>query len=105
MSYRIEPMQSNDWDQVCSIYQEGIATGKATFETEVPSWEKWDAGHFIGCRLVARGQDGIIGWAALSPVSSRCVYAGVAETSVYVRARQIIFARGNFHEPKTIHQG
>lgn len=84
MSYQIEPLQSSDWNEVRSIYEEGIATGNATFETEAPSWERWDASHLPGCRLVARGPDGILGWAALSPVSSRRVYAGVAEASVYV---------------------
>ncbi len=69
MSYHIEPMQSTDWDQVCSIYEEGVATGNATFETEAPSWVKWDTAHIPGCRLVARGEKGILGWAALSPVS------------------------------------
>jgi L-amino acid N-acyltransferase YncA len=84
MSYQIEPLQSSDWNEVRSIYEEGIATGNATFETEAPSWERWDTSHLFGCRLVARGPDGILGWAALSPVSSRRVYAGVAEASVYV---------------------
>jgi phosphinothricin acetyltransferase len=71
---------------VRTIYQQGIATGNATFETETPTWEAWDAGHLPTCRLVA-GKDGrIVGWAALSPVSGRCVYAGVAEVSVYVAA-------------------
>ena len=86
MRFIVEPMQSSDWDQVCSIYHEGIATGNATFETEAPSWAKWDAAHLPVCRFVARGQDGILGWSALSRVSSRRVYAGVAEVSVYVAA-------------------
>jgi phosphinothricin acetyltransferase len=68
------------------VYREGIATGNATFETEVPSWEAWDAGHLPTARLVA-GEDGaVVGWAALSPVSDRCAYGGVAEASVYVAA-------------------
>ena len=69
-----------------SIYIEGIATGNATFERAAPDWEKWDAAHLRSCRIVARDGGEILGWAALSPVSSRCVYAGVAEVSVYVAA-------------------
>jgi len=79
-------MQSRDWEFVRAIYLEGIATGQATFETEAPDWERWDAGHLTQCRLVARNGDGILGWAALSPVSKREVYAGVAEVSLYVTA-------------------
>ena len=80
-------MRDDDWEQVRAIYLEGIATGDATFETDAPSWEKWDAKHLRECRLVARRGDGrVVGWAALSPVSDRCVYAGVAEVSVYVGA-------------------
>ena len=86
MGLRIEAMQPEDWDQVRAIYLEGISTGQATFETEAPSWDKWDSGHLTECRLVARQGERLIGWAALSPVSSRCVYAGVAEISVYVTA-------------------
>src|SRR5207302_5314766 len=84
-------MQSTDWEQVRTIYQEGIATGHATFETEVPSWEQWDAAHLPFARLVARaGREAgrVAGWAALSPVSQRCVYGGVAEVSVYVSQTQ-----------------
>ena len=82
----IERMKVKDWDTVRAIYQEGIATGNATFETDVPAWEKWNASHLSDCRFVAREGDQIVGWAALSPASSRCVYAGVAEVSVYVAA-------------------
>ena len=73
-----------DWLQVRRIFLEGIATGHATFETDAPSWEKWNDAHLAFARLVARAGSDVKGWAALSPVSSRCVYAGVAETSVYV---------------------
>ena len=86
MDYRITPMQHVDWLVVREIYREGIATGNATFETELPDWEKWNSGHRQDCRLVARERDEILGWAALSPVSARRVYAGVAEVSVYVAA-------------------
>ncbi len=73
-----------DWPAVRRIYEEGIATGEATFETEAPSWERWDASHLAACRLVATEGGAVVGWAALSPVSDRCVYGGVAEVSVYV---------------------
>ena len=84
MNYILDDMRATDWEQVRSIYLEGIATGFATFETDAPTWEKWDAGHLPKMRLVAREGDVILGWAALSPVSDRCVYGGVAEVSVYV---------------------
>jgi L-amino acid N-acyltransferase YncA len=84
MDFVIDSMMTQDWEFVRAIYLEGIATGQATFETEAPNWERWDAGHLPLCRLVARNGDGVLGWAALSPVSRREVYAGVAEVSVYV---------------------
>ena len=77
-------MTPEDWPSVRAIYIEGITTGDATFEREAPEWERWDAGHLPVCRLVARTGASILGWAALSRVSSRAVYAGVAEVSVYV---------------------
>lgn len=86
ISAKLEPMREEDWPAVKAIYEEGIATGLATFETEAPSWEAWDEDHLATCRLVARERDQVEGWAALSPVSGRCVYAGVAEISVYVAA-------------------
>jgi len=79
-------MRDEDWDAVRAIYREGIVTGNATFETDAPAWEAWDKGHLRACRLVARADGRVMGWAALSPVSGRCVYAGVAEVSVYVSA-------------------
>jgi len=82
----IEALTEADWPEVRRIYEEGIATGQATFETEVPGWERWDAGHLPQPRLVARRRGRVLGWAALSPVSPRPVYAGVAEVSVYVGA-------------------
>jgi L-amino acid N-acyltransferase YncA len=93
MSFVIEPMRADDWEQVRAIYLEGIATGQATFETSAPGWESWNASHLPDSHIVARAGDPlkadnvIKGWAALSPVSSRCVYAGVAEVSVYVGER------------------
>src|ERR1043165_7746050 len=82
--WSICPMTAADWSEVRAIYLEGIATGNATFETAAPEWPHWDNAHLAFARLVARCDDTIIGWAALSPVSSRRVYAGVAEVSVYV---------------------
>ena len=85
MTLHLAAMQSSDWDDVRRIYLEGIATGNATLETSAPTWETWDAAHRKDCRLVARGPDEeMLGWAALSPVSERCAYGGVAEVSVYV---------------------
>jgi phosphinothricin acetyltransferase len=79
-------MKSQDWNSVRAIYEEGIATGNATFEMNVPEWKVWNQDHLPDCRFVAREEGEIVGWAALSPVSGRCVYAGVAEVSVYVAA-------------------
>jgi phosphinothricin acetyltransferase len=84
LEHVIHTMVPADWDQVRRIYLEGIETGNATFETEAQDWEKWNAGHLGHCRLVAKAGEDVIGWAALSPVSSRRVYSGVAEVSVYV---------------------
>ena len=77
-------MEPHDWVEVRRIYLEGIATGNATFETEAPSWEKWDRTHLPHSRLTVSDGAKVVGWAALSPVSARRVYAGVAEVSVYV---------------------
>lgn len=87
MDYAIEPMRAEDWEQVRAIYLEGIATGHTTFETEAPTWEKWDAGHLCCARLVARSGVDVLGWIALSPVSSRRAYSGVAELTVSVTER------------------
>jgi phosphinothricin acetyltransferase len=81
---RFEPLTTNHWDAVRSIYVEGIATGNATFAQSAPEWEEWDAGHLKTCRLIAKENGLVLGWTALSPVSGRCVYAGVAEVSIYV---------------------
>lgn len=84
MNYKIEEIKASDWEQVASIYLEGIRTRKATFQIEVPTWESWDAGHVKSCRLAARSEDNLLGWVALSPTSSRCCYVGVAEVSIYI---------------------
>jgi len=95
----VREMTQDDGPAVLAVYAEGIATGTATFETTVPQWAAWDAGHLQAPRLVATGHHqgqkpdadqhqvtGLLGWAALSPVSDRCAYAGVAEVGVYVAA-------------------
>ncbi len=80
----IRVMTAGDWPAVRGIYESGIATGHATFETTAPPWEHWDAKHLTDHRLVALVDGEVVGWTAMSPVSDRCVYAGVAEHSVYV---------------------
>ena len=86
MPIEIDAMTAGDWPQVAEIYRQGLETGNASFETEVPAPEAWDAAHLPEPRLVARLDGAIAGWAALSAVSGRCVYGGVAEVSVYVAA-------------------
>jgi L-amino acid N-acyltransferase YncA len=81
----IRELDPKDWPAVRTIFEEGIATGQATFETEAPSWEDWDGAHSM--RLVAEEGGEVVGWAALAPYSARACYAGVAEESVYVAAR------------------
>lgn len=85
---KIEEMQPGDWEPVKAIYLEGIATGQATFETVAPTWTQWDAAHLTSSRLIACEAGEVLGWAALTPVSQRRAYAGVAEVSVYVSARR-----------------
>lgn len=80
----IDVMGEGDWEAVKRIYEDGIATGNATVETQAPDWKRWNNNHRPDCRLVARDGKEVVGWAALSPVSSRSAYAGVAEVSVYV---------------------
>jgi phosphinothricin acetyltransferase len=80
----VRHLRPRDWPEVARIFGEGIATGNATFETEVPSWDSWDLAHLPEHRLVAERDGRIVGWIALAPVSSRCCYAGVAEVSAYV---------------------
>lgn len=84
MNINFRPLIPEDWKPVAEIYRQGIETGNATFQTEVPDWEKWDSSHLKTCRVVACHESEIVGWAALTSVSSRCVYAGVAEVSVYI---------------------
>jgi L-amino acid N-acyltransferase YncA len=86
MVFLTDEMKVADWEQVRSIYLDGIRTGNSTFETEPPEWNRWDRSHLTAPRLVVRSPNGVLAWAALSPVSGRCVYAGVVEISLYVSA-------------------
>jgi L-amino acid N-acyltransferase YncA len=83
-SVELRPLEPGDWPTVADIYWDGMRDGLATFETEVPTWEAWDAAHLPGQRLVAELLGEVVGWAALAPASRRRCYAGVAENSVYV---------------------
>ena len=84
MRLSIRSMTPEDWPAVARIYQEGMDTNLATFQTECPSWDEWNAVHLTQCRLVAVVDDAVAGWAALSPYSSRSVYSGVAHLSIYI---------------------
>ncbi len=80
-------MRPEDWEAVCAIYIEGIATGNSTFAQSAPDWQSWDQDHLQPCRVVARLGNEVLGWTALTPVSRRQIYAGVAEFSIYVAER------------------
>src|SRR4051812_45724240 len=80
----LDIMKPLHWEAVKEIYEEGIATGNATFQQSAPPWEEWNNSHLQHSRIVAKEDNNVLGWAALTPVSGRCVYAGVAEVSVYV---------------------
>ena len=80
----VRDLRPDDWPEVARIFEAGIRTGNATFETEVPSWEAWDAAHLPSHRFVAEREGRVVGWIALAAVSSRCCYEGVAEVSAYV---------------------
>lgn len=84
MNYAVEEMKPADWPQVSALFVEGIETGTATFLSCAPGFEEWEREHCSSCRLVAMSGDTVLGWAALAPVSSRCVYSGIAEASVYI---------------------
>lgn len=85
MNYVIEALQPCDWEAVSNIYYEGILTKNATFQNEVPTWQEWDESHLKNCRFIAKCNDVIVGWAALSPISNRPVFRGVAEDSIYIK--------------------
>ena len=78
------PIETDDWEIVAEIYKQGIETNNATFQQVIPTWDEWNKGHLRNCRIIALVDQKIVGWAALTPISGRCVYAGVAEVSVYV---------------------
>ena len=80
------PMVPSDWPAVAEIYRQGIESGNATFETDVPDWESWDAARHPECRMIAELDGEVAGYAGISPVSSRCVYGGVCEVMIYVAA-------------------
>lgn len=84
VSMKLIEITAENYPEVARIYGEGLLTGTATFETTIPKWEKWDAGHLSFGRIMAVEENNFLGWASLSAVSSRCVYGGVAEVSVYV---------------------
>jgi len=83
----IRNIEQENFYQVAEIYKQGIETGIATFQNEIPDWNSWDKSHLPNCRVAVFEGNEMAGWAALTPVSSRCVYAGVAEVSVYVAAK------------------
>lgn len=83
----VRDLLSEDWPAVRTIYEEGIRSGDATFETETPSWEAWDAAH-PALRLVAERAGSVVGWAAVSPASPRLCYRGVGDVSVYVAEQE-----------------
>jgi L-amino acid N-acyltransferase YncA len=84
MEVALRTMIKNDWPQIAEIYKQGIKTRNATFETEIPTWDKWNSTHIQNCRIVATIENLIVGWAALVPVSARKVYSGVGEISIYI---------------------
>ena len=86
-SIQVRPLNPKDWPAVAEIYRQGIESGNATFETEVPDWESWNAARSPDCRIVAEAGGEVIGFAALSPVSGRCVYGGVREAMIYIAER------------------
>ena len=88
MLLMIDALMPADWDDVKRIYLEGLASGLASFETDAPTWEQWDADHLPHTRLVARRDNRVVAWAALSPISRRSCYVGVAEVSLYVAAAE-----------------
>ena len=80
----IREMNGNDWERVAEIYLQGIENGVATFNTECPSYEEWDSEHINSCRFVYVEDEKVVGWVAISPTSSRCVYKGSVEMSIYI---------------------
>lgn len=86
MGLEFREIRPSDWERVRQIYREGLSTGQASFETDAPTWPRWDADHLPTCRIAAIDRGVIVGWAALTRFSPRAVYRGVAEVSIYVAA-------------------
>ena len=84
IEYQIAPLLHHHWDEIRFIYQKGLETGDATFEMSIPDWESWNSAHLSCCRLVIYHNNIVTGWSALSNVSQRCIYQGVAEVSIYI---------------------
>ncbi len=84
MKLKFRFFNKNDWKEISEIYKQGIETKNATFQLETPNWLDWNNSHLTSCRIVAELKDEIVGWSALSPISNRCIYGGVAEVSIYV---------------------
>ena len=82
----IKELIKDDFPELIEIYQQGLATNIATFQNDQPAWEEWNKGHLPNCRIGIFENNIMLGWAALTPVSGRCVYAGVAELSIYIAA-------------------
>ncbi|WP_299221093.1 GNAT family N-acetyltransferase [uncultured Aquimarina sp.] len=101
---KIQSFNQSDWSYIAKIYKEGIDTGIATFETNVPDWNQWNQSHSKSCRLKAVLKNEIIGWAALSPVSNRDVYSGVAEVSIYITSKYRNFGIGKLLLAKLIEE-
>ncbi|SIT98199.1 phosphinothricin acetyltransferase [Epilithonimonas bovis DSM 19482] len=80
----IRPITKDNFPEVVEVYKQGLATNIATFQNDLPQWEDWNKGHLDFCRISIYENNKMLGWTALTPVSSRCVYAGVAEVSVYI---------------------
>jgi L-amino acid N-acyltransferase YncA len=83
---QIKNIEQENFHQVAEIYKQGLDTGIATFQNDIPDWENWDKNHLPNCRIAAFEGNEMAGWAAITPVSSRCVYAGVGEVSIYIAA-------------------
>lgn len=84
MNFKIEKMKKDQWNRIEDIYSRGLNTGKASFMHKPPTWEQWDETHLHCCRLIIKNNENILGWTALSPISSRECYSGVAEVSIYI---------------------
>lgn len=96
VTMEIKPVTRENYPEVAEIYKQGLATGIATFQDELSTWEEWDKGHLDFCRITAYENGKMLGWAALTPVSGRCVYSGVAEVSIYITQQERGKGTGKF---------